>query len=403
MNVFILFYGVRSLAAPFCLIFPLIFCFSRLSCRVVNPYVVSNSVLGPHKGGIYHPLFLKGDTSKCLYMTRQQAAKNKRNQPDNDNGSNNSSVAGGRQGGTTGAATAAAAALANNGTHSTGVNHSSLGNNPILTHENFQDGGGSFRPPAQAGHPSPVTATAPASCQNSNSSTKNNAATAAAAAAAAAAGAALRGAVPVNILGGASPAAIQRLMQNAAAMAAAASAAGVGGPLGVRRETTFSSSSNLPSSASSSNPAPPDGAGTAGGNISNGGGMASAAETLGAAAAAAGGIGHMSFPAKLHHMLLARPELHKECIQWTMDGRCVRIINPIRLQQTVLPSYFGPAYSYNSFANEMMNYGFSKVTRDGNHECFYHDVSSKRVVASSVRWFLSLFLVTLTLPRHWGS
>ena len=301
-------------------------------------------------------------------MTRQQAAKNRRSHAGNTNGDvpPPSLTAG------TGGATRFG--------NVNGNNTSLMGNIPSLGKESHHLGSGSFGPTGQ---------TSPAArSKNCND----------AIAAAAAAAAALRGAVPGNVL----PATIQQLMQNAAAMAAAASTSAA-----VRPEPT-ASSPNVPCAGNGSHnnsvglPAP----GTGGAAAIVGQGSDSIRvtlgfEALGAAAAAAGGIGRMSFPAKLHHMLLARPELHKECIEWTVDGRCIRIINPIRLQQAVLPSYFGQAYSYNSFANEMICYGFSKVTRDGNHECFYHDVrvfacgaDIFRLTSFGVCWACAQFVLT---------
>jgi hypothetical protein len=79
-----------------------------------------------------------------------------------------------------------------------------------------------------------------------------------------------------------------------------------------------------------------------------------------------------SFPLKLHH-LLARSEF-EDCVTWTPDGRCIRIVDPFRFQEKVAPIYFSHS-SFSSFLVELESYGFKKVTHAGFHECYYHDVS----------------------------
>ena len=100
---------------------------------------------------------------------------------------------------------------------------------------------------------------------------------------------------------------------------------------------------------------------------------ASSSSSAVAATAAAGGIGNLSLPEKLHH-LLGRPELCKDCVSWTLDRRCIRIINPLKFQQIILPTYFGHS-SYPIFVAELEKYGFARVTREGHPECYTHDVS----------------------------
>jgi hypothetical protein len=93
-----------------------------------------------------------------------------------------------------------------------------------------------------------------------------------------------------------------------------------------------------------------------------------------AAATSMANVGSMPLPAKLHHMC-TRDEFNKDCVSWTRDKRCIKILNPLKFQQVVLPVYFGHA-SYAVFNNELEDFGFSKISREGASECFYHDVSS---------------------------
>lgn len=80
---------------------------------------------------------------------------------------------------------------------------------------------------------------------------------------------------------------------------------------------------------------------------------------------------NLSFPKKLHH-ILARPE-YEECVRWSTDGRCIRVVDPFRFQERVSSAYFSHT-SFSSFLVELESYGFKKVTHTGFQECYYHDV-----------------------------
>eukprot|EP00934_Nitzschia_sp_Nitz4_P000228 Nitzschia sp. Nitz4//scaffold211_size37880//9614//11244//NITZ4_007701-RA/size37880-augustus-gene-0.59-mRNA-1//-1//CDS//3329541964//228//frame0 len=79
----------------------------------------------------------------------------------------------------------------------------------------------------------------------------------------------------------------------------------------------------------------------------------------------------LPLPKKLHH-ILARPNF-AECICWTPDGRCVRVVDPFKFQEMVAPLYFSHT-SFSSFLVELESYGFKKVQHAGFQECYYHDL-----------------------------
>jgi hypothetical protein len=83
----------------------------------------------------------------------------------------------------------------------------------------------------------------------------------------------------------------------------------------------------------------------------------------------------LTFPKKLHH-ILSQPE-HEDCIRWTPDGRCIRVVDPFRFQECVSSKYFYHT-SFSSFLVELESYGFKKVTHEGFQECYYHDVSDPK-------------------------
>ena len=77
------------------------------------------------------------------------------------------------------------------------------------------------------------------------------------------------------------------------------------------------------------------------------------------------------FPRKLHFVLASGK--HDDCLTWTTDGRCIRVVDPFRFQEKVAAIHFGCA-SYTSFLVELERFGFKKITHEGHPECFYHDV-----------------------------
>lgn len=80
----------------------------------------------------------------------------------------------------------------------------------------------------------------------------------------------------------------------------------------------------------------------------------------------------LTFPMKLHH-ILAREEF-TDCVCWTPDGRCLRVVDPFKFQEKVSTQYFSHN-SFSSFLVELESYGFKKVSHMGYQECYYHDVS----------------------------
>jgi hypothetical protein len=89
----------------------------------------------------------------------------------------------------------------------------------------------------------------------------------------------------------------------------------------------------------------------------------------------------LPFPVKLHHFLAQTD--YEDCVTWTPDGRCIRIVDPFRFQEKVSPQYFSHS-SFSSFLVELESYGFKKVTHAGFHECYYHDVRTPRCSLVSV-------------------
>jgi hypothetical protein len=87
----------------------------------------------------------------------------------------------------------------------------------------------------------------------------------------------------------------------------------------------------------------------------------------------------LPFVRKLHH-ILAQPE-YGECIRWTPDGRCIRVVDPFRFQEKISLKYFSHS-SFSSFLVELESYGFKKVTHSGFQECYYHDVRNSKPAKS---------------------
>eukprot|EP00429_Kryptoperidinium_foliaceum_P001501 CAMPEP_0176022560 /NCGR_PEP_ID=MMETSP0120_2-20121206/10984_1 /TAXON_ID=160619 /ORGANISM="Kryptoperidinium foliaceum, Strain CCMP 1326" /LENGTH=407 /DNA_ID=CAMNT_0017355701 /DNA_START=109 /DNA_END=1332 /DNA_ORIENTATION=+ len=78
----------------------------------------------------------------------------------------------------------------------------------------------------------------------------------------------------------------------------------------------------------------------------------------------------LPLPKKLHH-ILAQPQF-TDCIGWTPDGRCIRVIDPFKFQEKI-KAYFDHT-SFSSFLVELESYGFQRVSSHlGFQECYYHD------------------------------
>lgn len=80
----------------------------------------------------------------------------------------------------------------------------------------------------------------------------------------------------------------------------------------------------------------------------------------------------LPFMKKLHH-ILGKPEFG-DSIQWTPDGRCIRVVDPFKFLDITEKKYFDFT-SFSSFLVELEAHGFKKVTHLGISECYYHDVS----------------------------
>ena len=79
----------------------------------------------------------------------------------------------------------------------------------------------------------------------------------------------------------------------------------------------------------------------------------------------------LPFPKKLHHILAQNQ--YNDCICWTPDGRCIRVVDPFKFQEKVAKNYFSHT-SFSSFLVELDSFGFKKISHDGFQECYYHDV-----------------------------
>jgi len=79
----------------------------------------------------------------------------------------------------------------------------------------------------------------------------------------------------------------------------------------------------------------------------------------------------LPFAKKLHH-ILAQPQ-YNDCICWTPDGRCIRVVDPFKFQEKVAKNYFSHT-SFSSFLVELESFGFKKISHVGFQECFYHDL-----------------------------
>lgn len=80
----------------------------------------------------------------------------------------------------------------------------------------------------------------------------------------------------------------------------------------------------------------------------------------------------LPFLKKLHH-ILAQPK-YQDCLCWTPDGRCIRVVDPFKLQEKMASDYFTHK-SFSSFLVDLEGWGFKKVSHLGFQECYYHDVS----------------------------
>ena len=82
----------------------------------------------------------------------------------------------------------------------------------------------------------------------------------------------------------------------------------------------------------------------------------------------------LPFPHKLHYLLSNGDEC--DCfISWEPDGMGFRVMNPIKFEEVIIPTYFGYT-SYNTFVKELKSYGFSQIRVDSSAAVsgFKHDV-----------------------------
>jgi hypothetical protein len=83
-------------------------------------------------------------------------------------------------------------------------------------------------------------------------------------------------------------------------------------------------------------------------------------------------IWEMSFPEKVHHMLLQ--EEHKDMISWNPHGRSFTVLVPKKFEEIILPKYLGHT-RYSSFLRQLANYGFRTLSkRNPDLNAHYHEV-----------------------------
>jgi hypothetical protein len=98
-----------------------------------------------------------------------------------------------------------------------------------------------------------------------------------------------------------------------------------------------------------------------------------------------------TFPRTLHHILSQQE--NKDLICWMHHGRSFQVVDPVKFQQLIIPSYFGCS-DYGSFVRQLEEYGFAKgsgrTVRDV--EIYYHDVSRSKCTdsISKLYWYHAL-------------
>jgi hypothetical protein len=106
----------------------------------------------------------------------------------------------------------------------------------------------------------------------------------------------------------------------------------------------------------------------------------------------------MSFPQKLHR-ILSLDTFNKDAITWMPHGRCFRVLNPQLLEEKVLPNFFGHP-SYFNFLDKLDAFGFVKIPRGKDFDCFYHEVRM-HVCMYDFFCVASIFWIFLILVPHY--
>ena len=85
-------------------------------------------------------------------------------------------------------------------------------------------------------------------------------------------------------------------------------------------------------------------------------------------------IEEMTLVEKIHHIL--SQNIYYQIIHWLPHGRAFLVEVPKRLEQEILPVYFGHR-RYSSFLRQLSNHGFKCLTKGPDRNCQYHEVGSR--------------------------
>jgi HSF-type DNA-binding len=88
-------------------------------------------------------------------------------------------------------------------------------------------------------------------------------------------------------------------------------------------------------------------------------------------------IDEMTFTQKVFHVL--SQSVYYPIIRWRSHGRAFSVEIPKRLEDEVLPIYFGHR-RYSSFLRQLSNHGFKVLTRGPDRNCQYHEVRDFSIV-----------------------
>jgi hypothetical protein len=79
----------------------------------------------------------------------------------------------------------------------------------------------------------------------------------------------------------------------------------------------------------------------------------------------------LSFSQRLHRVL--SQDKYKEAIAWMPHGRCFRVLNPQLFELRVLAGNFEET-SYFSFMERLIVFGFTRIPKGRDMDCYYHEV-----------------------------
>jgi len=102
-------------------------------------------------------------------------------------------------------------------------------------------------------------------------------------------------------------------------------------------------------------------------------------------------IEDMTFPQKVHHIL--SQDEYKKWIGWMPHGRAFRVHLPAWFEQKISEKYFGHK-RYSSFLRQLSNHGFKHISKGTDRNCYYHEVSSRRLFDTCSR-ITQIFLTPL--------